>query len=198
MAEFHSTNTELTAFVVSVYLIGYATGPLVIAPLSELYGRLYVYHINNVLFIIFTVACALSPSLSALIGFRFLAGCAGSTPVTLGGGTVADVIHPSHRGLAMSLYILGMLLGPVLGPVAGGFFAQAEGWRWTFWVLAIAVGRIPLSHETRTRSIALTELIVRYRYSSYICIDARDIRSRNPREESTTTAARDRKLETSF
>ncbi|KAE9379894.1 MFS general substrate transporter [Stipitochalara longipes BDJ] len=140
MAEFHSTNTELAAFVVSVYLIGYATGPLVIAPLSELYGRLYVYHINNILFIIFTIACAVSPSLSALIGFRFLAGCAGSSPVTLGGGTVADVIHLSNRGLAMSLYILGMLLGPVLGPVAGGFFAQAEGWRWIFWVLAIASG----------------------------------------------------------
>jgi multidrug resistance protein len=139
MAEFHSTNNELAAFVVSVYLIGYATGPLVIAPLSELYGRLYVYHINNVLFIIFTIACAVSPSLSALIGFRFLAGCAGSCPVTLGGGTVADVIHPGSRGLAMSLYILGMLLGPVMGPVAGGFFAQAEGWRWIFWLLAIAV-----------------------------------------------------------
>ena len=144
MVEFHSTNTELAAFVVSVYLIGFAAGPLVIAPLSELYGRLYVYHVNNILFIIFTVACALTPSLSALIGFRFLAGCAGSAPVTLGGGTIADVIHPGHRGLAMALYILGMLLGPNLGPVAGGFLTQAEGWRWTFWVLAIAVSRFRL------------------------------------------------------
>jgi multidrug resistance protein len=148
MAEFQSTNTEFAALVVSVYILGFASGPLVIAPLSELYGRLYVYHICNILFIAFTVSCAVSPSLSALIGFRFIAGCAGSSPLTLGGGTVADVIHPEKRGVAMALYVLGMLLGSVLGPVVGGFLSQAKGWRWIFWVLAIAVRHAFLSRAT--------------------------------------------------
>jgi multidrug resistance protein len=139
MAGFGSTNAELAAFVVSVYVLGFATGPLVIAPLSELYGRLYVYHITNILFIIFSVACAVSPSLSVLIGFRFLAGCAGAAPTTLGGGTIADVIPQEQRGAAMASYTLGMLLGPVTGPIVGGFLSEAKGWRWIFWILAIAV-----------------------------------------------------------
>src|SRR2546423_2100631 len=81
LKEFHSTNETIGAFVVSIYILGYATGPLVIAPLSELYGRLYVYHTNNVLFIIWTTACALSPNVGALLVFRFFAGVAGSCPL---------------------------------------------------------------------------------------------------------------------
>lgn len=40
----------------------------------------------------------------------------------------------------MAIWAMGPLLGPVVGPVAGGFLAQAEGWRWIFWVIAIAIG----------------------------------------------------------
>jgi MFS family permease len=37
---------------------------------------------------------------------------------------------------------MGPLIGPVVGPVAGGYLAQAKGWRWTFWVLAMASGLV--------------------------------------------------------
>ncbi|CAI4219316.1 unnamed protein product [Parascedosporium putredinis] len=39
----------------------------------------------------------------------------------------------------MAIFSIGPLLGPIIGPVAGGFLADAEGWRWIFWVLAIAI-----------------------------------------------------------
>ncbi|OAX82790.1 hypothetical protein ACJ72_02862 [Emergomyces africanus] len=84
MREFKATSPELASFVVSVYLIGYAFGPLINAPLSELYGRAYLYHACNVLFIVFNIACAVAPNLPALIVFRFLAGSAGSCPLTIG------------------------------------------------------------------------------------------------------------------
>lgn len=51
MEEFHSTSSELGSFCVSVYVLGYATGPMIFAPLSELYGRPRVFHIANVGFI---------------------------------------------------------------------------------------------------------------------------------------------------
>jgi multidrug resistance protein len=140
LKEFNSTNETIGAFVVSIYILGYATGPLIIAPLSELYGRLYVYHTNNVLFIIWTVACALAPNVGALLVFRFFAGIAGSCPLTIGGGSIADMIRQEKRGGAMAIFALGPLLGPVIGPVAGGYLSEAEGWRWVFWVIAIAGG----------------------------------------------------------
>lgn len=57
---------------------------------------------------------------------------------------IADVVPKEHRGVALSIYSLAPLLGPVIGPVAGGFLAEAKGWRWDFWALAIAAGALTL------------------------------------------------------
>ncbi|CAJ2499748.1 Uu.00g026010.m01.CDS01 [Anthostomella pinea] len=142
--EFHSTSLEIATFVVSVYLLGFAAGPILIAPLSEIYGRVIVYHVCNVGFVAFAVGCALAPSLNSLIAFRFLFGIFGSAPLTNGGGTIADMIAQEKRGAALAAYSIGPLLGPVIGPVAGGFLSDAEGWRWTFWLLAIAGGLVSI------------------------------------------------------
>ena len=106
--DFHSTVTG--GLVVSIYILGYAVAPLVIAPLSEIYGRSPVYHVTNILYVIFTVACALSKNVGMLIAFRFLAGSMGSTPLVLGGGSIADTTPPAQRAGIMSLWAMGPLL----------------------------------------------------------------------------------------
>lgn len=117
MRDFGSTNLELEAFVVSVYLLGYSFGPLVIAPCSELYGRMIVYNTCNVLYMIFTIACAVAPDMASLIVFRFFAGIAGSSPLTIGAGSIADMFAQEKRGAAMAAWAIGPLIGPVIGPV---------------------------------------------------------------------------------
>ncbi|KUJ18818.1 bicyclomycin resistance protein [Mollisia scopiformis] len=144
MTEFRSDNIELASFVVSVYVLGFAVGPLFFAPLSELYGRMPVYHLCNLGFLSFTIACALATNLNMLIGFRFLAGVFGSAPLTNGGGTIADLVTQEKRGKAMSGFVMGPIIGPIIGPVAGGYLSQAKGWRWTFWVLAMLSGTFGL------------------------------------------------------
>ncbi|KAI2782543.1 bicyclomycin resistance protein [Daldinia loculata] len=140
VAEFHSTSLEIASFVVSVYVLGFAAGPMLFAPLSEIYGRVTLYHIGNLGFVAFQVGCALSPTLNALIVFRFFAGVFGSVAITNGGGTIADMVTQERRGAAMAVFSIGPLLGPIVGPVAGGFLSDAEGWRWSFWLLAIVGG----------------------------------------------------------
>lgn len=140
MTEFKSRNETIASFIVSIYILGYAVGPLFLAPMSEVYGRLPVYHVCNCLFVVWTIACAVAPNIGSLLFFRFMGGIAGSCPITIGGGSIADLIVREKRGGAMAIFALGPLLGPVIGPVAGGFLAQAEGWRWVFWVIAIAGG----------------------------------------------------------
>ncbi|ORY09290.1 major facilitator superfamily domain-containing protein [Clohesyomyces aquaticus] len=140
MASFHEDSNLLATFVVSVYVLGFAVGPLIIAPMSEMYGRMPIYNVCNLLFVIFTVACAVSSNLGMLIAFRFLAGCAGASPLTIGGGTIADIMPREKRAGAMAVWGMGPLLGPVLGPVAAGFLVEAKGWRWVFWILAIFGG----------------------------------------------------------
>ncbi|KAI4167658.1 MAG: hypothetical protein LQ343_007043 [Gyalolechia ehrenbergii] len=144
MTEFKSDNIELASFVVSVYILGYACGPMVIAPMSELYGRLPVYHVCNVLFVVFTIACAVSSNLNMLIAWRFFEGLFGSSPLTIGGGTIADMVIQEKRGGMMAIFAMGPLMGPVIGPVAGGYLAQAKGWRWVFWLIAIVAGAITI------------------------------------------------------
>lgn len=140
MQDFRSDSSELAAFVVSVYVLGFAFGPLIIAPMSEIYGRTIVYHACNVGFVAFLIACALAPTLNTLIVFRFWSGVFGSCPLTNGGGSISDMIRQEKRAVAMSAFSIGPLLGPIIGPVAGGFLAAAKGWRWVFWVLAIFAG----------------------------------------------------------
>jgi multidrug resistance protein len=140
MVEFQSGSVELAAFVVSVYVLGFAAGPMLIAPMSEIYGRTIVYHVCNMCFIAFMIGCALAPSLNALIVFRFFSGVFGSCPLTNGGGSIADMIVQEKRGAAMAVFSIGPLLGPIIGPVAGGFLADAKGWRWVFWLLTIVAG----------------------------------------------------------
>ncbi|KAL4808632.1 major facilitator superfamily domain-containing protein [Aspergillus unguis] len=142
MVDFHSTDSMLASFVVSVFILGYVVGPFFIAPASELYGRVPVYHACNFLFLVFTIACAVAQSMPQLIVFRLLAGVAGVCPITIGSGTIADMIVQEKRAGIMAIWALGPILGPVVGPVAGGFLAQAEGWRWVFWVITITTGVI--------------------------------------------------------
>ncbi|KAL5466544.1 hypothetical protein PMIN06_000142 [Paraphaeosphaeria minitans] len=137
MSDFSSTNQTLSASVTSVYILGYAFGPLAWAPLSELYGRLPIYNICNILFLIFSIACAVANSLGALVAFRFFAGVAASCAITISSGTVTDLYPVEKRGKAMTSMILGPLFGPAVGPVAGGYLAEAKGWRWTFWLITI-------------------------------------------------------------
>ncbi|EME81332.1 uncharacterized protein MYCFIDRAFT_38503 [Pseudocercospora fijiensis CIRAD86] len=162
LQDFGSSGTATIAeLVVSIYILGFAVGPLIISPLSEIYGRYPVYVVCNIFFLIFTIACAVSSSISQLIVFRFFAGCFGVCPVTLGGASISDLIPQEKRGASMALFGMGPLLGPVIGPVAGAYLAAAEGWRWTFWVIAIAYGVFTILHAALCKETYSVVLLAR-------------------------------------
>ncbi|KLO99477.1 multidrug resistant protein [Fusarium fujikuroi] len=138
--EFNITSATVTAMTVSLYVLGFALGPLLLAPLSELYGRLIIYHFCNMVYMAFTIGCAFSTNVAMFLVFRIIAGCAASGPMSIGGGTVADLFVQEQRGKAMALFAVGPLLGPVIGPIIGGFVSENVGWRWTFRILLILSG----------------------------------------------------------
>ncbi|KAK8013883.1 major facilitator superfamily transporter [Apiospora arundinis] len=140
MRDFGTASPRFATFVVSIFVLGFACGPLVLAPLSELYGRVVVYHGTNVLFCAFTVACALARDEAQLLAFRFLSGFAGVATITIGSGTIADIMPRERRGTAVSVWSVGTILGPMVGPIIGGYVADVAGWRWMFWIMAMVVG----------------------------------------------------------
>lgn len=134
--EFQSDSHVYSTLFVSVMEIGMILGPLLIAPLSELYGRTRVYNTGNILFVLFTVAGGLSRNFEMLIAFRFLTGVA-LAPITLNPIIIGDMFIQEQRGTAMSVTAIAPLLGPIAGPVIGGYLTETRGWRWTFWFPAI-------------------------------------------------------------
>ncbi|KAK7413983.1 hypothetical protein QQX98_007166 [Neonectria punicea] len=117
--EFGITDSMVAAMTVSLYVLGFALGPLVLAPLSELYGRLIVYHFCNIFYFAFTLGCAFSTNTVMFLVFRFICGCAASGPMSIGGGTVADLTPQEERGKTMALFAMGPILGPVCESDAG-------------------------------------------------------------------------------
>lgn len=140
LAEFHETSSVTATFILSVYILGFAFGPLLAAPMSEIYGRSLLYNIGNVFFTVFSICTALSNSIGMMMAFRFLMGVFGSVPLTIGSGSIADMMPVEMRGRAMAAWALGPLLGPCIGPVAGGYMIQAIGWRWVYYLLTIVAG----------------------------------------------------------
>ncbi|KAF7187630.1 Efflux pump vrtL [Pseudocercospora fuligena] len=122
----------------SVFILGFAIGPLALGPLSELFGRRIVLQLSNLFYFAFNLACGFANNTGTLVAFRFLAGLGGSAPLGIGGGVLADIWLPTERGKAMAFYSLAPLLGPAIGPIAGGFIAQYSTWRWVFYSTSIA------------------------------------------------------------
>ncbi|OKL56346.1 hypothetical protein UA08_08538 [Talaromyces atroroseus] len=154
MAEFGSTNTEPESLTVSIYVLGYAFGPLVFAPLSEIHGRRVPLLASSAMFVIMSIICAVSVNLPMLIVFRFLTGLKGSSSLALGPASIADMFVPQHCGKAMSAWNLPVLLGPAIGPLIGSYITQSKGWRWNCWFLVIVLSFCSKSRMLRHCSSA--------------------------------------------
>lgn len=139
MKEFHCSQ-EVATLGLSLFVVGLAISPMVSSPLSEFYGRRYIYIISMLLFLLFTIPCAVAKNIQTLIIARFLCGLAGSAFLTIAAATVADLFAPAHMQLPMMLFTLTPFCGPTIGPLIGGFINQFTNWRWTFYILLIWSG----------------------------------------------------------
>ncbi|KAB2578839.1 Efflux pump FUB11 [Lasiodiplodia theobromae] len=140
METFGITNKTLLVLGITTYLLGLALGSVVLAPLSEMYGRRPIYLISLALFTILVIPCALAQNLEAILITRFFGAIAGSALISNAPGTVGDIVTDEYRALAFSIWSIGPMNGPVIGPVTGGFVFQYLGWRWTNWVVMCCSG----------------------------------------------------------
>jgi multidrug resistance protein len=137
--DLNATQT-VTNLSVAFYMLAMSIFPLWWSSFSEVWGRRSIYIISFVLFVIFSVASALSTDVTMLIVFRLFGGGASASVQAVGAGTIADIWEPRERGNAMGIFYLGPLMGPLLAPVIGGALGQAFGWASTMWCLAIFGG----------------------------------------------------------
>lgn len=100
--------------LLSIFVLAYAIGPLILGPLSEVYGRVPVLQLANLFFLIFNLVCGFARNTGEMLAFRFLAGLGGSAPLAVGGGVLADCFTPEQRGKAIGIYSLAPLIGPAV------------------------------------------------------------------------------------
>lgn len=131
---------EVVTLGISLFVLGFALGPLLWAPFSELYGRQVVFFGTFLAFTAFNAGAAGSKNIWTLLILRFFAGAFGSSPLTNAGGVIADLFSAKERGMAMSIFSVAPFMGPVLGPIVGGFLGMTEGWRWVEGLMAIFSG----------------------------------------------------------
>ncbi|KAH8809187.1 major facilitator superfamily domain-containing protein [Xylogone sp. PMI_703] len=149
--EKYNVSLEVAILTCSIMVCGFAVGPLLWSPLSEIIGRRPVYIISFGLYVIFNIPCALSPNIGGLLACRFLCGVFSSSGLALAGGTIADVWNVKDRGMAIAYFAAAPYCGPVIGPIVCGWInVGTHRLDLFFWVnmafagvMLIIVGLIP-------------------------------------------------------
>ncbi|OQE38073.1 hypothetical protein PENCOP_c009G04549 [Penicillium coprophilum] len=147
----YNVSLEVAILTCSIMVCGFAVGPLLWSPLSEIIGRRPVYIISLGLYVIFNIPCALAPNIGGLLVCRFLCGVFSSSGLSLAGGTIADIWNIEERGMAIAYFAAAPYCGPVLGPIVTGWITVGSGrLDLFFWVnlafagaIMILIGLIP-------------------------------------------------------
>ena len=112
---------------------GFAVGPMLYGPMSELWGRKKPLFAGHFLFIICQIPVGVARNVETIMLFRFLGGVTAAGPLSIVAGWFADFFNPVERGLALCLLSGTTLIGPILGPIIGGFMTQ----RWVLFMLSV-------------------------------------------------------------
>lgn len=140
-----ASNTQ-TQLVLSIFVLSYAFGYFVWAPLSEVYGRKPVLQIANLWFLIWNLVCGFARNEATITIGRLFSGAGAAACLALGSGSMGEVWRPAQRGRSLAVLSVVTNCGPVVGPVIGGIIAQQSlsSWRWAFWSTSIFNGLLQL------------------------------------------------------
>ncbi len=144
------------AWVVTSYLLASTIATAIVGKLGDLFGRKVVFQASILSFLVGSVLCGLSSSMSMLVGSRALQGIGGGAILVTAMAVVGEVIPLRERGRYQGG--LGAVFGvtTVIGPLLGGYFTDELSWRWAFWinvpiaVIVLMVAALTMPAMTRT------------------------------------------------
>ncbi|KAJ5172022.1 major facilitator superfamily domain-containing protein [Penicillium capsulatum] len=134
-------STEITSLTVALFVLGWALGPMIWAPISEVYGRRMGMLPAIFVLGLFSIGTATSQNAAAIFLTRFFGGVFASAPISNVPAALGDIFPPATRGNAMTFVALCITGGPTIGPIIGSALSVNHhlGWRWTEYIEAIFV-----------------------------------------------------------
>lgn len=163
LASFPSIGRDLAAspgqvkLTLTVFLLGFAFGQLVIGPLSDMFGRRPLLLMALILYAITSALCAIATSIDWMIGIRIAQAIGACTGSVIARAVARDLFQGDELTRSLGMITTLVAVAPGFSPLIGGIIETLVGWRGTFAFLAI-IGlfatfvvwvRIPETHHTR-------------------------------------------------
>jgi EmrB/QacA subfamily drug resistance transporter len=127
-------DVENLSFVVTAYLLAVTAVTPLFGKLADIHGRRPVLLVAVAIFILGSVACALAPTMGALVAARALQGIGGGGILPIAQTVIADLLAPRERPLYQSYSAVMFMAASVLGPVLGGLLTDYLHWSLIFWI----------------------------------------------------------------
>lgn len=138
----YGVSQEVMSLGVALFVAGFATGPLIFAPMAELVGSAPVLAVGVAGCAVFQIPLALAQSVVTILVSRFLAGLLGSGGLAVGSGILADIFAGPARGVAVGISACCMNLASTIAPIVSAYVVDRYSWRWAAWVTLMLTGAV--------------------------------------------------------
>lgn len=164
MGREYQVGADTLSWVIETYLL---TSLLFLLPMgraADHWGKVRVFEMGNLLFMLFSFLPILFDSFSLLLWARGLQGVGSSLIFATSTSILADAYPGKNRGKAMGWMVSVVYAGLSFGPVIGGIMNDGWGWRSLFWFMAFYAGLVlavalrVLSHTAYSAAVCRDEM----------------------------------------
>lgn len=119
---------------VTSYLVGVAVFIPASGWIADRIGPRHVFRAALLIFLLASLGCAQSSSLTGFVVFRFIQGIGGALMVPVGRLVIIRTVPKAELIRAFAFLTMPALIGPTLGPPLGGAIVTFADWRWIFYI----------------------------------------------------------------